>query len=194
VENSQANLSLGMRQLNGIYLKPSIVAIGGWDIVSGPIQAFGGEGIVPVGALPLHCAHPMRVKGNVQTGTWKWSSYRATRMFRPRSAWRLTGCLGQLERIWHRRRNAIGICPRGIGQPPWEQLKGQIYLGSEAFIERHSPRNRELKEIPRAQVERSGLSWRDLKGSDDRGILQAYKEHGYRLHEIAAHLGCIMRR
>ena len=22
--------------------------------------------------------NPMRVKGNVQTGTWKWSSYRAT--------------------------------------------------------------------------------------------------------------------
>jgi putative transposase len=73
---------------------------------------------------------------------------------------------------------------------PWEQLKGQIYLGSEAFIERHSPQDRELKEIPRAQVRavRPKLE-RILKGSDDRGILQAYKEHGYRLHEIAEYLG-----
>lgn len=78
----------------------------------------------------------------------------------------------------------------GLQNRPWEAVRGQIYLGSEAFIERHSPGNRELKEIPRAQVRavRPTLE-RILKGSDDRAIVQAYKEHGYRLHEIAAHLG-----
>ncbi len=78
----------------------------------------------------------------------------------------------------------------GLDSRPWEALRGQIYLGSEAFIERHSPRNRELKEIPRAQIRavRPKLE-KILKGRDDRGIVQAYKEHGYRLHEIAAHLG-----
>jgi len=37
----------------------------------------------------------------------------------------------------------------GIGNRPWDELKGQIYLGSEDFIERHSAKNQELKEIPR---------------------------------------------
>ena len=36
---------------------------------------------------------------------------------------------------------------------PWEELKGQIYLGSEAFIEKHEPENRQLKHIPRAQLD-----------------------------------------
>jgi sugar diacid utilization regulator len=47
-----------------------------------------------------------------------------------------------------------------------------------------------LEEIPRAQVRavRPKLE-RILKGSDDRGILRGYKEHGYRLHEIAEYLG-----
>jgi REP element-mobilizing transposase RayT len=53
VETPKPNLSLGMRQINGIQSPPSASG----TFVSGPIQGdFGGEGIVPVGALPLHCA------------------------------------------------------------------------------------------------------------------------------------------
>jgi hypothetical protein len=33
-----------------------------------------------------------------------------------------------------------------------EDLKGQVYLGSDEFIERHSAETRELNEIPRAQL------------------------------------------
>jgi putative transposase len=78
----------------------------------------------------------------------------------------------------------------GLESRPWEALQGQIYLGSEAFIEEHAAVKRELKEVPRAQVRavRPRLA-SILKGNDDRRILQAYKEHGYRLQEIAAHLG-----
>jgi hypothetical protein len=40
----------------------------------------------------------------------------------------------------------------GIANRPWDNLKDQIYLSSEEFIERHSAENKELKEIPRAQL------------------------------------------
>ena len=39
----------------------------------------------------------------------------------------------------------------GIENRPWDELKGQIYLGSDDFIESHSAKDRELKEIPRTQ-------------------------------------------
>ena len=69
-------------------------------------------------------------------------------------------------------------------------LKGQIYLGSEQFIEKHSPENIELKEIPRVQLKAARPSLeRIFAKSGKRAIVQAYKEHGYRLHEIATHLG-----
>jgi hypothetical protein len=42
----------------------------------------------------------------------------------------------------------------GIANRPSDNLKGQIYLGSEEFIERHSAENKELKEIPRVQGEK----------------------------------------
>jgi putative transposase len=42
-----------------------------------------------------------------------------------------------------------------IENRPWDELKGQIYLGSDDFIEKHSAKDRELKEIPRASEKRS---------------------------------------
>ena len=78
----------------------------------------------------------------------------------------------------------------GSGNRPWDELKRQIYLGSEDFIERHSAKDQEVMEIPRAQRKavKPTLEWIFAKG-EETGIAQAYQEHGYRLHEIAAHLG-----
>jgi len=52
-------------------------------------------------------------------------------------------------------------------------ISTSLAIQVEAFIERHSPRNRELKEIPRAQVRavRPKLE-KILKGRDDRGIVR----------------------
>ncbi len=73
---------------------------------------------------------------------------------------------------------------------PWDDLKGQIYLGSDEFIERHSAEAKELTEIPRAQLKaiKPPLE-RTLAQNRETGIADAYREHGYRLQEIAAHLG-----
>jgi putative transposase len=77
----------------------------------------------------------------------------------------------------------------GVASRPWEELKGQIYLGSEAFIEKHAAPNKALKEIPRVQLRAAKPSLvRIFAKSGDRAIADAY-DHGYRLHEIAAHLG-----
>ena len=71
---------------------------------------------------------------------------------------------------------------------PWEELKGHIYLGSEAFIEKHSA-PKDLKEMLRVQLRAAKPSLDGIfaKGGD-RAIAETYG-NGYRLGEIAAHLG-----
>ena len=77
------------------------------------------------------------------------------------------------------------------GPRPWEQLQGQIYLGSDEFIAQHQP-DRVIREIPRRQTQASRPSLRVLfarKQAPARLIRDAYRRHGYRLAEIADHLG-----
>lgn len=70
-------------------------------------------------------------------------------------------------------------------------MTGQIYLGSEAFVEQHQP-HRVIRDIPRRQTQAQRPSLRVLfqrKEKEARLIHQAYRQYGYRLAEIAAHLG-----
>jgi predicted transcriptional regulator len=77
----------------------------------------------------------------------------------------------------------------GMASRPWDDLKGQIYLGSEAFIENHAARKKNIKEIPRAQLRAAKPSLqRIFAKTGEKAIPEAY-QHGYRLNEIAAHLG-----
>jgi transcriptional regulator with PAS, ATPase and Fis domain len=80
----------------------------------------------------------------------------------------------------------------GRGGPrPWDQLTGQIYLGSEAFVAQHQP-NRVIRGIPRRQTQAQRPSLRVLfqrNGPPTRIIHTAYRQYGYRLAEIADHLG-----
>jgi len=78
----------------------------------------------------------------------------------------------------------------GVESRPWEELKGQIYLGTDAFIEKHPAPNTDLKEIPRVQLIKScqAVAESDICKKGRQNDSGAYK-HGYRLHEIAKHLG-----
>jgi transcriptional regulator with PAS, ATPase and Fis domain len=80
----------------------------------------------------------------------------------------------------------------GRGQPkPWDQLIGQIYLGAEDFVAKHQP-DRVIRDIPRRQTQAQRPSLRLLfqRGRQrERVVHEAYRRYGYRLVEIAAHLG-----
>jgi hypothetical protein len=86
----------------------------------------------------------------------------------------------------------------GIGVPgPWEEVKGQVLLGSEAFIERLAPLHQECStaEIPQRQrvVHRPSLKAL-LAGADSRtarndALARAYLTHGYTLTEIGQAVG-----
>ena len=86
----------------------------------------------------------------------------------------------------------------GIGVPgPWKEVKGQVLLGSEAFIERLAPQLQECStaEIPQRQrvVHRPSLKTL-LAGADSRtarndAMARAHLTHGYTLTEIGQAVG-----
>jgi putative transposase len=132
----------------------------------------------------------LRVKSGTNPIALKWSSYPVTaglvavpEFLSP--DWLLEQ-FGKNRRIAQKRYREF--VRDGIANRPWDELKGQIYLGSDEFIERHSAEDKELREIPRAQQSQSTDAGRILPRMET-GIAQAYREHGYRLQEIAAHLG-----
>lgn len=194
VETPKANLSLGMRQLNGIYTQAfnrRHRRVG--HLFQGRFKAILVEKESYLLELCRYIVlNPVRVKGNLKTGSWKWSSYRATAGLAPAPGFLQTDwVLGQFgKKRAQAQKRYREFVKEGLESRPWEELKGQIYLGSEKFIERHAPRDQRLKEIPRAQLRAAKPSLeRIFAKSGEQGIALAYKEHGYRLHEIAAHLG-----
>jgi AraC-like DNA-binding protein len=135
--------------------------------------------------------NPARVKGSATTSNWKWSSYRSTAGLASvpeflRTDWILEQFGKNRLRAQQQYREFVR---EGLASRPWEKLKAQIYLGSEAFIEKHASRQKDLKEIPRAQIRVAKPSLeRIFARSGKKAIAEAY-EQGYRLDEIAAHLG-----
>lgn len=194
VETPKANLSIGMRQLNGIYTQSfnrQHKRVG--HLFQGRFKAILVEKESYLLELCRYIVlNPVRVKGGAEMGAWKWSSYRATAGLASVAEFLSIDWL--LEQFGNNRPAAQkryrAFVREGLENRPWEELKGQIYLGSEKFIEQHSAEDKELREIPRAQLKalKPTLEWIFAKGGET-GIAQAYREHGYRLREIAAHLG-----
>ncbi len=193
VETPKANLSIGMRQLNGTYtqtLNRQHRRVG--HLFQGRFKAILIERESHLLELCRYIVlNPLRIKGSGKPQTWKWSSYRATAGLASVPPFlSIDWILQQFARNRSQAQKQYREFVReGLASRPWDELKGQIYLGSEAFIEKHAAGKKRLKEIPRAQ-------WRAAKPSLQRifatkgkkAIAEAY-EHGYRLNEIAAHLG-----
>ncbi len=194
VETPRGNLAIGMRQLNGLYTQSfnrRHKRVG--HLLQGRYKAILVEKESYLLELCRYIVlNPARVKGGVEHAAWKWSSYRATagRAKVPEllSVDWVLGQFGKHRRTAQKRYRAF--VSDGLAERPWQELKGQIYLGSEKFVERHSAAGKQLKEIPRAQLKAAKPTLdRIFAKNKQAGIAQAYREHGYRLHEIASHLG-----
>jgi putative transposase len=192
IETPKANLSLGMRQLNGIYTQSfnrRHNRVG--QLFQGRFKAILVEREFHLLELCRYIVlNPLRVKGGASAQSWKWSSYRATAGLTAVPEFLSTDwILSQFGKKRGRAQKQYRAFVRdGVERRPWEELKGQIYLGTDAFIEKHPAPNTDLKEIPRVQLRAAKPSLnRIFAKRGDRAIAEAYK-HGYRLHEIAKHL------
>jgi REP-associated tyrosine transposase len=196
IETPQANLALGMRQLNGLYTQAYNRRHGRvGHLFQGRYQAIVVEKEPYLLELCRYVVlNPVRAKALKHPGRWRWSSYGATvgRAVVPEFLtvhWVL-GQFGAQKRVAQARYRQF--VAEGLGTPqPWTQLTGQIYLGREDFVAKHQP-DTVIRDVPRRQTQATrprldtllagGREWR-------QGLLAAYRRYGYRLHDIAAHVG-----
>lgn len=196
IETPKPNLSIGMRQLNGRYTQAynrRHEQVG--HVFQGRFTAILVEKDAHLLELCRYVVlNPVRAKMVGHPRLWVWSSYRATVGETKAPGWLTTDWIlsqfGQREAPAQERYRAF--VAEGRGEPgPWEQVTGQIYLGSEQFVARHQP-NRVIRDIPRRQTQAQRPPLETLfqrKGDPAKTIHQAYRQYGYRLAEIADYLG-----
>ena len=196
VETVDPTLSRGMRHLNGVYTQRfNRRHSSAGHVFQGRYKAILVEKEPHLLELARYIVlNPVRSKAVRNCRDWHWSSYRATAGFEPATSFLTTDwLLSQFDsspdaaQLAYRR-----FVSEGRTSPIWDNLRGQVYLGSDTFIEQHIPEgSRAFREIPREQrlVDRPSL--RDLFASsaEDDAITTAYRRHGYRLNEIASFLG-----
>lgn len=204
VETPDANLSMGMRQLNGIYTQKynhAYRTVG--HIFQGRYKAIVVEKENYFLELCRYIVlNPVRAKMVTRPGAWKWSSYAFTvRSKKAPEFLTVDDILSQFGTIRRKaEKNYKEFIREGIQkEPPWNNLKGQIFLGDEDFIEGlkdYLTKKEAINEIPRVQrlVGRPALTI--LFGNKplskierNRKIHLAHVKSGYTLKEIAAYLG-----
>jgi putative transposase len=201
IETPEGNLARGMHQLNGVYTQMVNRTHGRvGHVFQGRYKAI----LVEKDSYLLELAryvvlNPVRAGMVGDVGDWPWSSYAAIVGSAPSPAWLQTHwLLGQFGR--QRKRAIAGYIDfvrAGVGLPSiWDQLQGQIYLGSPEFIERMQSSlapDQPLDEIPRMQrrpLAKPLAHYRTEYFDDPRtGMALAYLTGDYAMKAIAREFG-----
>ena len=200
VETPESNLSLGMRQLNGVYTQ--------WfnrthDRVGHVFQGRFKGIIVQKESYLLELAryivlNPVRARMVRSAKDWPWSSYRATIGTAVLQGGLCTDWL--LAAFAKRKPTAIErykvFVAEGKRQPsPWEELTNQVFLGSEKFItdvRKHIPDDKDLSEIPTSQkrpLAKPLTYFSDHIHDRDEAIVAAFETGVYSMKQIGEHFG-----
>ena len=144
--------------------------------------------------------NPVRAGVVKHARQWKWSAYQATVGSAPRPGWlQIDWLLGQLGASRSRQiERYVEFVQEGVRGPSvWDNLKGQVFLGSEAFVESmqrelEAAAKHTIKEIPRLQRRALAKSldyYRDTFEDAKSGMAAAYATGDYTLHAIADAFG-----
>lgn len=159
IETPEANLTRGMRRLNGRYAQTFNRR---HDRVGHVLQGRYKSILVDKETYLLELCryivlNPVRAKVVRRPEDWAWSSYRATAGLRQAPGW-LKG-VDLRARFGRKRRDAQVMYRRFVAQgvgaaSPWKELKGQIWLGSKPFLERMEGMlsNLALENVPATQT------------------------------------------
>jgi REP element-mobilizing transposase RayT len=203
VETPDANLSKGMRQLNGLYTQ----AFNRRHRRVGHVFQGRFKGILVqkeshfLEVCRYVVLNPVAAGMVSHPGEWAWSSYRASsgKSSVPEYL-TVDEVLGQFgKRRGVAQEKYREFVSDGIGRPSiWEHLEAQSLLGEEGFAEalKGYVRGYEtIQEIPRGQrllgrptLKSLFAEKRENKSSRDRTIAKAIKEYGYSQVEVANHL------
>jgi putative transposase len=199
IETPDANLSKGMRQLNGVYTQRfnrSHQRVG--HVFQGRYKAI----LVEMDSYLLELAryvvlNPLRAKMVRRVEQWPWSSYAATCGQQTQPQWLQTDFI--LSQFSAQRARAIAkyitFVHEGKGLPSvWSQLQGQIYLGSKAFVEKmheEIENKPSLIEVPRAQRRAIARALADYAQAypRDEAVAIAYLSGQHTMAAIADYFG-----
>ena len=200
IQTPDGNLSKGMRQLNGVYTQASNRRhrrVG--HLFQGRFKAI----LVDSDAYLLELAryvvlNPVRAAMVKKPADWQWSSYRASVGLVPAAPWLAADGLLALfakRRSLAQQRYAQFVAEGIKADSPWANLKGQVFLGDEQFVNRmqaHIQTGKDDVQIPRAQRRPKPPSLAEIeKRSPDRdtAIIAAYATGGYSYQQIADYFG-----
>ena len=200
IETPEANLTKGMRQLNGVFTQ--------WSnrrhkrsghLLQGRYKAI----LVDRDAYFLELAryivlNPVRAAMVKHPRLWAWSSYGATLGATAAPVWLTTDNLlaefGKRRAV--ARRKYQEFIADGMGaESIWKDLQGQIYLGDDDFVEQMKGRLGERDEdvnIPKVQQRGAAPKLSALRSrykKRDDAIRAAYETGAYSYQQIAKEFG-----
>jgi len=195
IETPDANLSKGMRQLNGVYTQAfnrKHNRVG--HLFQGRYKSILVEKDSYLLELSRYIVlNPVRAQMVRSAVNWRWSSYRA-----------MTGQIKKpafLEVDWvlsafgKRKSKAIAGYKKFVSEgknqpPPWHALKNQIYLGGDKFVEKMQlliDGDKALSEVPSSQrrpVAKDLVYYEASYPDRNTAIVEAYLSGGYTLKTI----------
>jgi putative transposase len=208
VQTPHANLSAGMRQLNGVYTQAVNRAHGrAGHVFQGRFKAI----LVDQDNYLLELAryvvlNPVRASMVKEAQDWPWSSYHAMLAPAPQPGleWLATDELlayfAPDQRLLDRKaaqKRYVQHVREGVGLPSvWEALSGQIYLGDEKFVNKMSALAEQAaqgQEVPKAQRRPRPVALevyaRKHPNDRDAAIRAAFAAGGYTMAQLADHFG-----
>ena len=203
METPEAKLSSGMRQLNGIYTQRfnrRHRRVG--HVYQGRYKAI----LVQKESHLLELAryivlNPVRAAMVRSPWDWMWSSYRATAGVVEPPSWLRTDWLlasfgtnsGSAQKAYRR-----FVSEGGRHRSPWEELRQQLFLGDEGFVEATRARIANAPaEVPAVQRRPTppplGSYERDAPDRE-HAIIAAYRSGAYSMKAIGHHFGLHLSR
>lgn len=199
VETPEANLSRGMRQLNGVYTqrfnrRHGMVG----HLFQGRFKAILVERDEYLLELSRYVVlNPVRAGMVRGVAEWSWSSFLATAGDAQAPEWLETDWI--LAQFGKQRRSTqrkyVDFVAAGVAAPGvWQHLKHQVLLGGAAFVERlvGAAKPAELREVPRAQrrvLAPSLASFASRYADRNEAMAEAYLSGAYSQQAIADHFG-----
>jgi REP element-mobilizing transposase RayT len=196
VETPEANLALGMRQLNGVYTqRHNKIHHRVGHVFQGRYTAI----LVQKDAYLLELSryivlNPVRASMVRTAKDWPWSSYSATAGLVTVPDWLQIDWL--LACFAKRKSRAMESYRRFVSEgkdlpSPLGNTRNQIYLGDETFVEDMQSKvefDADLSEVPSAQRRRVAdpiISYLRKASTRNEGICQAYRSGGYSMKAIS---------
>ena len=200
IETPEANLSKGMRQLNGVYsqlFNQSHKRVG--HVFQGRYKAIHVEKESYLLELSRYIVlNPVRAQMVYSAQDWPWSSFRKTVGAEKEPRWLNTDWI--LAAFGNKKGDAITAYKKFISDgknlpSPFRSLRNQVYLGGKRFIEKMNgliDEDKDLSEVPISQrrlLAKSLDEYKLMSNSRNDAIELAYSSGGYSLKEIGDYFG-----